>query len=227
MDISKNSVARAALKCLSHGKIIGIGSGTTIHRLISLLPESGLSNLKVVPTSLDTLNRLQSNPQKNYEIIELPDNGLDITIDGADRVNPEKQALKGGGGALTREKIVREASKKFILIVNNNKVIPKLGGFPIAVEIIPFGWKHTVRRLGSLTGNAKVRIAHNKLGPVISDNNCYIVDIDLGNRTLDPIEVSELEQSINEIPGVIENGLFSHPADKVIVGYPSGKITSY
>ncbi|MFX0172687.1 MAG: ribose-5-phosphate isomerase RpiA [Candidatus Hodarchaeota archaeon] len=227
MDISKKSVATAALKYLSHGRTIGIGSGTTIHRLISLLPESGVSDLKVVPTSLDTLNRLQNNPQKNYEIIELPENGLDMTIDGADRVNPEKQALKGGGGALTREKIVREASKEFILIVNHAKVVPKLGGFPIAVEIIPFGWKHTIRRLGYLASNVKVRIAHNKLGPVISDNNCYIADIDLGKRELDPNEVSELEQAINEIPGVIENGLFSHPADKVIVGYPSGKITSY
>lgn len=227
LDLSKKPAARAALKFLSPDQNIGIGSGTTIQWLITYLPKSGISNLNVVPTSLDTMNRLQANIQKNYNIIELPHDGLDVTIDGADRVNPEKQAIKGGGGALTREKIVREASKEFILIVNNEKVIPKLGGFPIAVEIIPFGWKHTIRKLELLADKVELRIAQNKLGPVISDNNCYIADFNLGKRMLNPTEVRELEQEINEISGVIENGLFSHSADKVIVGHPSGKTTSY
>lgn len=181
----------------------------------------------MVPSSLDTLVRLQNNIKQNYKIVDLPPHGLDITIDGADKVNPEKQSVKGGGGALTREKIIREASKKFILIVSSEKVVPKLPMFPIAVEILPFGWRHTIKRLELFGKKAILRIAKNKLGPVISDNNGYIVDLDLGDRFLEPNEVQTLEDKLNTIPGVIENGLFGHAADEVIVGHNSGNITRY
>jgi ribose 5-phosphate isomerase A len=195
--------------------------------LIGLLPESGISNLSVVPSSLDSLIKLQTNANKTYKIIDLPPNGLDLTIDGADRVNPEKQSIKGGGGALTREKIIREASNTFILVVGAEKVVPKLPMFPIAVEILPFGWRHTIKRLEPFGKSTTLRMAKNKLGPVISDNNGYIVDLDLGDRFLEPNEVQALEKRLNTIPGVIENGLFGHAADKVIVGHNSGGVKSY
>ncbi|MFX1286126.1 MAG: ribose 5-phosphate isomerase A [Promethearchaeota archaeon] len=225
--MSKQAAATEALNFLSSGQYVGIGSGTTIHWLISLLPETKISNLFLVPSSLDTLVRLQNNIKQNYKIVDLPPHGLDITIDGADKVNPEKQSVKGGGGALTREKIIREASKKFILIVSSEKVVPKLPMFPIAVEILPFGWRHTIKRLELFGKKAILRIAKNKLGPVISDNNGYIVDLDLGDRFLEPNEVQTLEDKLNTIPGVIENGLFGHAADEVIVGHNSGNITRY
>lgn len=194
--------------------------------MINLLPESGINNLNLVPSSLDSLIKLQNIDNKNFNIIDLPSKGLDITIDGADRVNPEKQCVKGGGGALTREKILREASAEFILVVSAEKVIPQLPMFPIAVEILPFGWKHTIKRLESF-GKVSLRLAKSKLGPIISDNHNYIVDIDLGNHCLTPDEVQSLEKQLNMFPGVIENGLFSRTADKVIVGHDSGRITKF
>ena len=107
---SKQAAAIEALNYLSSGQYVGIGSGTTIHWLISLLPECEISNLYLVPSSLDSLIRLQNNIKQNYKIIDLPPHGLDITIDGADKVNPERQSVKGGGGALTRGPHVKKGA---------------------------------------------------------------------------------------------------------------------
>jgi len=112
-------------------------------------------------------------------------------------------------------------------VVSSEKVVPKLPMFPIAIEILPFGWRHTIKRLECFGKKAILRMAKNKLGPVISDNNGYIIDLDLGDRFLEPYEVQELEKKLNTVPGVIENGLFGHAADEVIVGHDSGNITSY
>jgi ribose 5-phosphate isomerase A len=226
-ETSKDGAVREALNLLSSGQNVGIGSGTTIQRLITLLPECNVSDLCVVPSSLDSLIKLQKNVKKNYKIIDVPPHGLDITIDGADRVNPERQSVKGGGGALTREKIIREASTEFILVVNAEKVVPKLPMFPIAVEILPFGWRHTLNSLKSFGKSATLRMAENKLGPIISDNNGYIIDLDMGNQVFEYKEVRVLEEKLNAIPGVIENGLFGRAADRVIVGHDSGSVTSY
>ncbi len=224
---AKKAAAKAALDFLSSNMNIGVGSGTTVRYLISYLNKSALRNLKIVPTSLDTKIHLQNSLAKSsHQIIDLPQFDLDITIDGADSVNPEKQAIKGGGGALTREKLVRNSSIQFILIVDESKVVPALGNFPVAVEILPFGWRRTIELLKKF-GAVSLRQGTKKLGPVISDNFGYIVDIKLFSSDLSPNEIHNLELQINEIPGVIENGIFGNPADRVIVGKFSGEITGY
>ena len=212
---------------LSSGMNIGVGSGTTVHHLITYLKKSELENLNLVPTSIDTQILLETKLSgTSHKIINLPVVDLDLTIDGADRVNHEKQAIKGGGGALTREKLVRNSSKEFLLIVDEGKVVSHLGKFPVAVEILPFGWRRTIALLKEF-GKVNLRQGVAKLGPVISDNHGYVIDLKLFSSELSSAEIISLESQIKEVPGVIENGIFGKPANKVLVGNSEGKVTEY
>ena len=149
-------------------------------------------------------------------MLELNQTGdLDVYVDGADEITPHKKMLKGGGGALTREKIIGSASKKFVCIVDETKCVDVLGKFPLPVEVLPLSRSFVARQLVKLGGQPELRMNKETGQPYISDNGCEILDVH--NLTiLDPVE---MEKNINNIPGVITNGLFAiRQADVVLVG---------
>lgn len=219
LNLSKEMAAKAAINFINSNHVIGVGSGSTVYYFLKLLAKENFKELKLVPTSIDTEHLIHKFLSDKVEIIDIPTTGIDITIDGADRVNPQKQSIKGGGAALMREKVVMSRSKKSILIVDETKIVEELGGFPIAVEILQFGWKSTLAELSKFGQSTTLRASKSKLGPVITDNGNFIADINLGTQKIHSQEVSKIEQEINHIPGVLENGLFGKPVTKLIIGY--------
>ena len=146
---------------------------------------------------------------------------IDIDIDGADEIDRRLNLIKGGGGALLREKIVAAGSKIFIVIADGSKMVEMLGQFPLPVEIIPFGWQHTARRLALLGCQTTMRQKEAK--SFITDNGNYILDCHFGSIP-DP---AVLQQQINNTPGVVENGLFVKMATRVVVGYSDGTVKEF
>lgn len=221
-SISKRNAANTAVLNIKSNTNVGIGSGTTVYYLIEELKqktqEGKIVNVNYIPTSFDTEQLLSSN---NLPIIEISSTDIDLVIDGADEVSKEKRLIKGGGGALLREKIVYNASKEKIIIVDSSKIVEKLGeSFALPVEIAIFGWKRTmeeIKRLGKIWNftDIKLRKAQSKLGPIVTDNNNFIVDIEL----LPISKPNELDNDLLSIAGVLATGLFVNPADKVIIGY--------
>ncbi len=214
-DEKKNAAYRAA-EHIKSGMTLGLGSGTTIHYLIEHIAKKKIE-CSVVPTSYDSEFMAR---KLGLPVVELSEEGVDLVIDGADEVASKTLALiKGGGGALTREKIVRMSAKQFIVIIDSRKYVEYLGEFPVAVEVLPFGWKYTRKKLEELGGKISLRMAKKKLGPVISDNGNLILDLKMNNLIKNTIE---LENAINNITGVVENGIFSHPPDVVYMGDEKG-----
>lgn len=195
----KKAVARRAFGFLEEDMVVGIGSGSTVRELIKILAENKVG-VRCVPTSLDTELMLHRYRLK----VEDPNSvdRIDIAIDGADSVLPDKKViLKGGGGALTREKIVDYYAERFVVIADYTKVNRF---FPIVVEVLPFAFSFAIKNLKRF-GEPNIRYAANKLGPVITDNGNILVDL-----RVDVAKISrELERRINSIPGIVENGIFS------------------
>lgn len=211
-DVKKNA-ALGALAYVKNGMCIGLGSGSTIREFVKLLAEKA-NNEKLsvccVTTSTDT--RLQAIEEGLW--VTEPDaiSEIDLAVDGADKVT--KQALlKGGGGALTREKIIDYNAKKFVVIADEGKVQDVLEG-NVALEVLPFATPFVLKRLTKY--KPKIRMAVKKLGPVISDNGSFIVDMDM--RVEDP---EKTEKELKNIPGVIENGIFTKFND-IIIGTKTG-----
>ena len=199
--------------------IVGLGTGSTAFFAIQKLGQrvsEGL-NISGIPTSE------QSRRQALAENIPLVDfdqvTQIDLTIDGADEIDPSFNLIKGGGGALLREKIVAKNSTREIIVGDPSKCVPFLGAFKLPVEIIPFGWQATVRHLTGLGCRSYMRRDGSK--PFVTDNGNFIFDCDFG-KIIDP---HALEQEINAICGVVECGLFIGLAHRVIIGYPDGSIT--
>ncbi|TWT29616.1 Ribose-5-phosphate isomerase A [Posidoniimonas corsicana] len=204
--------AQAAVKQLADGMIVGLGSGSTSAlaiREIGAAVEQGLDIIGI-PTSVasEELARELGIPLTTLD--EYP--VLDTTIDGADRFNDQLELIKGGGGALLREKIVAAASKRFVVIADSTKHANPLGGFPIPVEVIPFGVQTVLHRLEELKLNPVVRQT-DAGAPYITDENNLIVDLRV-DTVADPKQLAE--QLV--IPGVVEHGLFIGLADEVLMG---------
>ncbi len=221
-DELKQQVAAAALKYLKDVPIIGMGTGSTVTHLINQLADCDFKHdiEAAVSSSIKTTEHLQSIGIKVLELNQTGD--LEVYVDGADEVTPHKKMLKGGGGALTREKIIAGASKKFVCIVDETKCVDVLGKFPLPVEVLPLSRSFVARQLVKLGGQPELRINKATGQPYITDNGCEILDVH--NMTiLNPVE---MEQAINHIPGVITNGLFAiRDADVVLVGKGSEVIT--
>ena len=207
--------AKEAVKFVVDGMVLGVGSGSTVREFIKLLGESTIKteSLVCIPSSLDTENMLISLGLRVGRLNQYPI--IDLTIDGADRVDKDLNVIKGGGGALLQEKIIAAAAKKVIIIVDSSKIVDSLAGsFPIPVEIIPHAKEYVKQELEKLGGKPSLRKASDKLGPTITDNGNIILDTDFEEIKLP----QELEQMINNIPGVMENGIFSNAIiDQVIV----------
>ncbi len=209
-DTQKQIAAQAALEYFDDG-IIGVGTGSTVNYFIDLLADIKHRIEAAVSSSEPSTKRLQ---EHGISVIDLNSAGeLDLYVDGADETNHYLQLIKGGGGALTREKIIAQASKKFICIADESKLVNSLGAFPLPVEVIPMARSMVARELVKLGGTPVWREGF------ITDNGNQILDI----HHLEIMEPIKLEQQINNITGVVTVGLFAQrPADLLILGTPQG-----
>lgn len=210
-DAFKQAVALSALDFIEPGMIIGIGSGTTVNHFIEALKKVKGKLEGAVASSLETAKRLKA---ASIPVIELNSvNELPLFVDSADEINPAHQMNKGGGGALTGEKIVAAVAKKFLCIVDRSKQVDVLGRFPVAIEVIPMARSFVARQLVQLGGTPIYRQGY------VTDYGNVILDVHQ-LKLLDPIA---WEQKLNNIPGVVTNGLFAdRPADTVLVATQNG-----
>lgn len=207
----KMAVAEAALEYVKPDNVIGIGSGSTVNFLIERLATIKGKLEGAVASSKGTEEQLRAH---NIPIVDLNSvSNLPLYIDGADEVNEHLQMIKGGGAALTREKIVASAAKEFICIVDATKMVKLLGAFPLPVEVIPMARSYVARQIVALGGDPVYR------ENVVTDNGNVILDV-WNLKIMEPIK---LEQTLNNIPGVVCNGLFAmRPADLLLVGSGEG-----
>jgi ribose 5-phosphate isomerase A len=210
-DEQKQAVAREAIKHVVDDAYIGVGSGSTANLFIDELAKIKDRIRGAVASSVRTAERLKSH---NIPVEELNNTGdLPVYVDGADEVTEHGAMIKGGGGALTREKIVAAASRKFVCIVDETKLVPVLGRFPLPVEVIPMARSYVARELAKLGGAPEWRMGFT------TDNGNVILDV-RGLAILNPVE---LETSLNQIPGVVTVGLFARRvANVTLVGTAQG-----
>jgi ribose 5-phosphate isomerase A len=207
----KLAAARAALQFIEEEMIVGIGSGSTVNHLIDEIASRRLRLRGAVSSSEASTARLRA---AGIEVLDLNRTGdLELYIDGADETDAHRRLIKGGGAALTREKIVAAASRRFVCIVDESKQVDVLGRFPLPVEVIPMARSYVARQLVKLGGQPVWR------ENVLTDNGNQILDVH-GLRILDP---PALESAINDIAGVVTVGLFAkRAADVVLIGGPGG-----
>lgn len=214
-DKLKQAVARAALDYVLEGEIIGVGTGSTANFFIDELGKIGDRIKGAVASSEATAARLASYGIAVFDLNEIE--SMSVYIDGADEINHQGAMIKGGGGALTREKIVASVADKFICIADASKLVDALGKFPLPVEVIPMAVSVVSRRLASLGAMPTLRMKDGK--PYLTDNGCLIIDAS-GLQIADPIT---LEVKINDIPGVVTVGLFAKKgADVCLLGTAEG-----
>jgi ribose 5-phosphate isomerase A len=213
-DELKQAVAREALRYVVDDAYVGVGSGSTANFFIDELAKYRGRIKGAVASSVATAERLKA---RGIPLEELNNTGdLPVYVDGADEVTEHGAMIKGGGGALTREKIVAGASRRFVCIVDRSKLVPVLGKFPLPVEVIPMARSYVARELARLGGQPEWRMGFT------TDNGNLILDV-RGLSILNPVE---LEETINQIPGVVTVGLFARRgADVILVGDASGVAT--
>ena len=210
-DSKKKMVAEAAMEFIPEGAIVGVGTGSTVNLFIAYLAEKRDSIQAAVSSSEASSALLR---KAGIEVLELNSTGtLDVYVDGADEVDRHMNLIKGGGGALTREKIVAAASRKFVCIVDDTKMVDILGAFPLPVEVIPMARSYVARQLVALGGTPELREGF------ITDNGNEILDV----HNLKIIDPPALESAINQISGVVTVGLFAQRrADIVLIGSDTG-----
>lgn len=209
----KKAAALAALNYLEEGMLVGVGTGSTVNYFIDALASWRDRLQGAVSSSEASTARLRA---IGIEVIDLNRAGdLALYIDGADEVDPHRRLIKGGGGALTREKIVAAASRRFVCIVDPSKQVEVLGQFPLPIEVIPMARSYVARRMVGIGGHPVWR------ENLITDNGNQIIDVH-GLSITDPLA---LESTLNDIPGVVTVGLFAHrKADVVLIGREDGVI---
>ena len=214
----KQIVANAAIKEVKSNMIIGLGSGSTAALMIKSLAgeiRSGkLKNIRGVATSFQSEVLAL---ELEIPLIDLAAvSQIDLAIDGADEVDPGFQLIKGGGACHVREKLVASKANQLLIVVDETKIVQNLNrSFPLPVEVLPNAWKQVQQVLSKMKGNSTLRMANKKAGPVVTDQGNLILDVIFDEGIKQP---KEIEMSINNIPGVLENGLFVDLTDKVLVG---------
>ncbi len=217
---AKKMAAANAAKHVQDGFIIGLGSGTTVaYAFQEIAKKIRIEKLRIcgIPTSYQAFLLAV---QHNIAVTTLDEHPvLDITIDGADQVDEKLDTIKGMGGALTREKIVASASKMNIIVVDETKLTTKLGtDQPVPIEVLPFALSTVAAKVSGLGGRPVLREADRKVGPVITDNGNFILDVYFA-----PFDnPKELNQTLNAVPGIVETGLFVEMANVVYVGDKEG-----
>jgi len=200
-DEMKQAVARAAIDYVVTGEIIGVGTGSTANFFIDELGKIKDRIKGAVASSEATAERLRSHGITVFDLNDI--DTMSVYIDGADEITAQGAMIKGGGAALTREKIVASVAKQFVCIADGSKLVDTLGNFPLPVEVIPMAQAVVARKLAALGGEPRLRVKDGK--PVVTDNGCYIIDV-LGLQIQDP---AALEAQINDIVGVVTVGLFA------------------
>ncbi|MBI5673162.1 MAG: ribose-5-phosphate isomerase RpiA [Nitrospirae bacterium] len=218
LDHLKKAAALKAIEFVRDGMVVGLGTGSTAKHLLVALGEQVKAGMKLrgVPTSQETAVLAK---QAGIPLIDAENRWeIDVAIDGADQVDPHFNLIKGGGGALLKEKIVAASAKQFIVMVDHTKQVPVLGGsFPLPIEVIPFGWGSTAREIEALT-KSRVVLRERNGAPFRTEAGNLIVDVHI-DRISQP---GELETALNLIPGVVETGLFVGRTDVLIIGTPQG-----
>ncbi len=217
VKIMKQEVGKAAAAKVQSDSIVGLGTGSTtayaIEYIGSRLKTGELKNIVGIPTSFqaEVLAKKYGIPLTTLDAVD----SIDLAIDGADEVDPQKNLIKGGGAAHTREKVVDSLANVFIVVVDSGKLVDKLGStFLLPVEVIPMAMAPAMRALKKLGGQPELRMGVKKAGPVVTDQGNLVIDVKFD--TID--DPANLEKTINNIPGVLENGLFVGVADVVLVG---------
>jgi len=210
-DELKKAVAEAALEYIQSGWVVGVGTGSTANHFIDSLARMKAKIDGAVASSDASAERLRGH---GIQVLELNDTGpLPIYVDGADEATAQMHLTKGGGGALTREKIVAAASRMFVCVIDETKQVDYLGAFPLPIEVIPMARSHVARALVALGGNPVLREGFR------TDNGNVILDVH-GLRIMNPVE---LESEIDHVAGVVSNGLFARRcADVLLIGTPGG-----
>jgi len=214
MEKLKKVAAHQAVSYIEDGMVVGLGTGSTTAYAIEKLGEMVKDGLEIIgiPTSVATENMAKKAGISVSTLNEYP--YVDITIDGADQVDSNLNLIKGGGGALLREKMVASCSEKEIIIVDESKIVERFS-FPLPVEVVKFGWKATTKKLANLGFMPSLR------ENFVTDNGNYILDCKYASIK----NTKEMEREINSIPGVVENGLFIELATEIIIGTPQGART--
>jgi ribose 5-phosphate isomerase A len=213
-DLKKQRAAEAALEYVRDGSVVGVGTGSTVNFFIDALADLRGRIAGAVSSSEASTLRLR---KFGIEVLDLNSTGeLDLYVDGADEATRALELIKGGGGALTREKIVAAASRQFVCIVDEQKLVDRLGRFPLPVEVIPMARAHVARQLARLGGEPVLREGF------VTDNGCQILDV----RGLSITDPAALETEINQVAGVVTVGLFARrPADVLLVGMATDVVT--
>ncbi|MDW7662039.1 MAG: ribose-5-phosphate isomerase RpiA [Bacillota bacterium] len=208
----KRLAGEKSTEYIKDGMIIGLGTGSTVYYMIEKLGDMVSKGMKIkaVATSHST-ERLAKTFDIQVVSIDEVDH-IDLAIDGVDEIDSSFNAIKGGGGALFREKIVASLSKQVIWILDESKYVDAVGEFPLPVEILPFGYTHTLKRLNDHSLNPELRVVDGNT--FITDNGNYIVDLHLGKH----LNIREVIQKLNSVTGVLENGFFINMCDRIIVG---------
>lgn len=214
----KKKVGYAAAELIKDGNIVGLGTGSTTHYFIEKLGKRIKEEeieIKGIPTSYQSFLLAKDS---GISITTLEEYSIDIAVDGADEVDSNLNLIKGGGAAHTLEKIIDESADKFVVIVDDSKIVDTLGKFPVPLEVIPEARRTVSDHVKEYNGISSLRMAQMKDGPVITDNGNFVLDVNFGSIE-DP---KYLEKELNSIPGVVENGIFSGIVDEVIIGTNEG-----
>lgn len=217
VKVMKQEVGKAAAALVQSGSIVGLGTGSTtayaIEYIGDRLKSGEIKDIVGVPTSFqaEVLAKQYSIPLTTLDAID----HIDIAIDGADEVDPQKNLIKGGGAAHTREKVVDYLADRFIVVVDSGKLVDRLGSvFAVPVEVIPMAISPVMQIIEKLGGKPELRMGVKKAGPVITDQGNMVIDVKFA--TID--DPANLEKTLNNIPGVLENGIFVNCVDLVLVG---------
>ena len=215
----KQRVALEASQLVKEGMTVGLGSGTTMHWFVQALAERVKNGLQftAVPTSAEVEKLARENGIVLKALNEVEH--IDLTVDGADEIDPQWNLIKGGGGALLQEKMVASASRKLVIIADHTKLVQHLGKFPLPLEVVPYNYKHVQRKLEQ---SYQIRISLRKKNnqPFLTDHGHYTLDCYFNQIT----DAAALNHDLQVITGVVETGLFINMAGGVLIGYPDGTV---
>ncbi|WP_332238801.1 ribose-5-phosphate isomerase RpiA [Sporolactobacillus sp. KGMB 08714] len=215
----KKAAGRKAIDEIEEGMTVGLGTGSTVFYFLEALAEKVADGFSI--TGVTTSQKTAELAEKWQIPLQSLNNvkQIDLTIDGADEVDPSLNGIKGGGGALLYEKLVAEASDKRIWIVDSRKKVDRLGAFPLPIEVVPFGWKHVEALMAGKGYRPRLRQTTGGQ-PFVTDAQHYILDLHL-NSIEDP---EALADELDHVTGIVEHGLFVNMTDKALIGYPDGRV---